>query len=61
MLVGGVIPSASIMTQWFRRRVADGAGRVRRIAIAALARRIIVALWRYLEHGLIPEGASLKA
>lgn len=51
----------SALTQWFRRRVADGAGRVRRIAIAALARRIIVALWRYLEHGLIPEGASLKA
>lgn len=51
----------SALTQWFRRRVADGAGRVRRIAIAALARRIVVALWRYLEHGLIPQGAIVKA
>ena len=51
----------SALAEWFRRRVADGKGRVRRIAIAALARRLIVALWRYVEHGLIPEGATLKS
>jgi transposase len=49
------------LSAWFRRRVAEGRGRVRRIAIAALARRIIVALWRYLEQGLIPQGAVMKA
>lgn len=42
------------------RRVAEGNGRVRRIAIAALARRLIIALWHYLEHGVIPEGAVVK-
>ena len=46
----------SALAEWFRRRVADGKGRVRRIAIAALARRLIVALWRYVEHGLIRKG-----
>lgn len=51
----------SALSAWFVRRVSDGAGRVRRIAIAALARRIIVALWHYLEHGLIPEGVIVKA
>ena len=42
-------------------RVSTGKGRVRRIAIVALARKLIVALWRYLETGLVPEGAVLKA
>jgi transposase len=36
-------------------------GRVRRLAIVALARRLLVALWRYLAHGEVPEGAVLKA
>ena len=34
--------------------------RLRRIGIVALARRLAIALWRYLEHGLIPQGAQLK-
>jgi len=33
----------------------------RRIGIVALARRVIIALWRYSEHGIIPDGALLKA
>ena len=36
-------------------------GRVRRIAIVALARKLLVALWRYLEIGLVPTGAVFKA
>lgn len=47
----------SAISQWFQRRVADGTGRVRRIAIAALARRLVIALWHYVEHGVVPEGA----
>jgi transposase len=33
---------------------------MRRVGIVALARRLAIALWRYLEHGEIPTGASLK-
>ena len=33
---------------------------MRRIGIVALARRLLVALWRYLEFGVIPEGAKLR-
>jgi transposase len=51
----------SALSIWFRERVGDGKGRVRRIAIVALARKLLVALWRYLEAGLIPTGAVLKA
>ena len=37
-------------------RVGDAKGRVRRIAIVALARKLMVALWRYLETGVVPDG-----
>jgi transposase len=49
------------LSQWFRRRVGNGRGRVRRIAIVALARRLLVALWRYVMHGVVPAGATFKA
>jgi hypothetical protein len=42
------------------QRVGDKKGRVRRIFIVAMARKLAVALWRYLETGVIPEGAVLK-
>ena len=51
----------SALSTWFRERVGDGKGRVRRIAIVALARKLLVALWRYLETGLVPTGAVFKA
>jgi transposase len=55
---------ASALSQWFRRRVAAESGvcnpRLRRITIVALARKLLVALWRYVEHGVVPEGAVLK-
>ena len=50
----------SALTTWFKQRVGDQKGRVRRIAIVAMARKLAVALWRYLEIGLVPEGAVLK-
>lgn len=51
----------SVLSRWFRERVGDLRGRPRRIAIVALARKLLVALWRYLETGLVPDGAVLKA
>ena len=49
------------LSQWFRRRVGNGRGRVRRIAIVALARRLLIALWRYVTQGVVPAGATFKA
>ena len=51
----------SCLTQWFRQRVGTSPGRMRRIILVALARKLMVALWRYLSNGLIPDGAELKA
>jgi len=53
----------SALTQWFNQRT-QGTGpnrRARRIAIVAVARRLAIALWRYLKDGVIPEGAQLKS
>lgn len=50
----------SELSQWFNRRFAGGGKRLRRIGIVALARRLAIALWRYLEDGLIPQGVQLK-
>ena len=50
----------SDLSVWFRARVGTVKGRIRRIAIVALARKLLVALWRYLETGLAPRGAVLK-
>jgi len=52
--------SESELSRWFNRRFGGGGARMRRIGIVALARRLAIALWRYLEDGLIPEGAKLK-
>ena len=51
----------SVLSQWFNRRFAHGGKRSRRIGIVALARKLLIALWRYVEWGVIPEGAVLKA
>ena len=50
----------SELTQWFNRRFAAGGKRMRRVGIVALARRLAIALWRYLQTGEIPAGATLK-
>jgi transposase len=50
----------SDLAQWFARRTTGANKRGRRIAIVAVARRLAIALWRYLREGLIPNGARLK-
>jgi len=50
----------SKLSRWFNERFALGGKRMRRIGIVALARRLLVDLWRYMEYGTIPEGAHLK-
>jgi transposase len=49
------------LSRWFKDRVGVARGRVRRIMLVALARKLIVALWRYLASGVVPEGASMRA
>lgn len=51
----------SHLSRWYQQRFAQGGKRLRRIGIVALARKLLIALWRYLEHGVIPESAVLKA
>lgn len=50
----------SQLSCWYHRRFAKGGSRVRRIGIVALARKLLIALWQYLENGALPEGAQLK-
>jgi transposase len=50
----------SDLSHWFRERVGDVKGRIRRIAIIAMVRKLMVALWRYLEIGVVPTGAVLR-
>jgi transposase len=51
----------SALTKWFNTRFAKGQSRSRRLGIVALARKLLVALWRYLEFGEVPNGAIMKA
>ncbi|MCX7855493.1 MAG: transposase [Anaerolineae bacterium] len=51
----------SELSQWYQRRFGKGSKRQRKIGIVALARKLLIALWRYLEFGEIPAGAQLKA
>jgi transposase len=51
----------SVLSKWFAQRFAHGGKRLRRIGIVALARRLAIALWRYLEDGVIPQGARIKS
>ncbi len=51
----------SELTKWFRRRTEGQSKRMRCVMIVALARKLAIALWRYLETGVIPEGAVLSA
>ena len=50
----------SELSRWFRERVGDLKGRIRRITIVAMARKLMVALWRYLTTGVVPTGAMLR-
>jgi transposase len=49
----------SRLTQWYRRRFEKGGPRARKVGIVAVARRLLIELWRYLETGVLPERAEL--
>src|SRR5271155_4911821 len=51
----------SALSVWFRARVGAMGGRIKKIMIVALARKLLVALWRYVKDGVIPDGAKMKA
>jgi len=51
----------SELSKWYQRRFGSGSKRLRKIGIVALARKLLIALWRFLETGVLPEGAELKA
>ena len=51
----------STLSRWFHDRVGNKRGKIRRITIVAVARKLLVALWRYVTQGLVPDGAELKA
>jgi len=51
----------SKLSRWYKERLARGNSRTRRIGIVALARRLLVSLWKYLDQGTLPEGACLKS
>jgi transposase len=50
----------SALTHWYRERFAGGGKRLRRIGIVAVARKLMIALWRYATTGVVPAGAILK-
>jgi transposase len=50
---------ATALTRWYRERFGTGR-RARRIGIVAVARKLVIALWRYVTTGVVPEGAILK-
>lgn len=52
---------SSALSQWFERRFAHAGKRARRIGIVAVARRVMISLWRYATTGVVPAGAQLKA
>ena len=51
----------SKLSRWYKQRFAGGGARMRRIGIVAVARRLVIELWRFVEFGVVPEGARLKA
>ena len=51
----------SALTEWYQGKFGRGSRRLRRIGIVALARKLLIALWHYVEHGEIPEGAIVKS
>jgi transposase len=50
----------SKLSRWYQQRFANAGARMRRIGIVAMARRLVIDLWRYLESGTVPEGARLR-
>jgi transposase len=52
---------SSALTRWYEAKFGRGSRRLRRIGIVALARKLLIALWRYVDCGQLPDGAIVKA
>ena len=50
----------SVLSQWYQRRFGSGNKRARKVGVVALARKLLIALWRLVEHGEVPAGAREK-
>ena len=50
----------SELSQWFQRRFGGGNSRLRRVGIVAVARKLLIGLWKYLETGVVPAGAVVR-
>lgn len=51
----------SALTAWYRARFAENGARSRKVGVVAMARKLAIALWHFVEHGVIPSGAILSA
>ena len=51
----------SALAAWFRHRLGQAGGRMRKVLVVALARKLLIALWRFATQGLVPEHAAAKA
>ena len=51
----------SALSRWYERQFGRGSAALRRLGIVAVARRLMIALWRYVKYDVLPEGAALKA
>lgn len=51
----------SALTLWFRDRVKHNGGRLKKATMVALARKLLVALWKYVSAGVVIEGAVMKS
>jgi transposase len=51
----------SRLSRWYQERFGRGGARARKVGIVALARKLLIELWRFLEYGVVPDGARLKA
>ena len=59
-MVLGAIPAEQRTDAVVRARFGGAGGRMRRIGIVAVARKLLIALWQFLETGVVPEGAELR-
>jgi len=51
----------SALTVWFKHRVQQNAGRQKKTAIVALARKLLVSLWKYVNAGVVINGAIVQS
>ena len=55
------LPASAAQVIWFRERVGTMGRRVRKVMVVALARKLLIALWRFVTGGVVPEGAAHEA